>query len=140
MLRIISKCISFRSTFKTASGAFSSDTIFALSSGQGKCGVAVIRVSGPQSKNVLKTVTTLGDPPKPRTAILRSLKHPHTKEVLDKGLVLWFPAPNSFTGEDSFELHVHGGVAVVTSVLKALGSIPTLRLAEPGLLTVASVC
>ncbi|KAJ8911652.1 hypothetical protein NQ315_005998 [Exocentrus adspersus] len=120
----------------------SSHTIFALSSGlfyvilflkgQGKCGVAVIRISGPDSERALQLVTNLSDVPKPRTAILRSITHPRTQEVLDKGLILWFPGPRSFTGEDSFELQVHGGVAVINAVLDALGSIDRLRLAEPG--------
>ncbi|XP_969524.2 tRNA modification GTPase GTPBP3, mitochondrial [Tribolium castaneum] len=106
-------------------------TIYALSSGQGKCGVAVIRVSGASTELALKCLTGLTNP-KPRTAILRSIKHPSSHEVLDKGLVLWFPGPHSFTGEDSCEFHVHGGIAVVSSVLNALGSLPDFRLAEPG--------
>ncbi|RZB39267.1 tRNA modification GTPase GTPBP3, mitochondrial, partial [Asbolus verrucosus] len=70
--------------------------------------------------------------PQPRTAILRSIKHPISKEILDKGLILWFPGPQSFTGEDCCEFHVHGGIAVVNSILDALSSISKLRLAEPG--------
>ncbi|KAJ8953595.1 hypothetical protein NQ318_003019 [Aromia moschata] len=112
--------------------SLSSDTVFALSSGQGKCGVAVIRISGPHASNALKLVTKLQELPKPRTALLKSIVHPVTQEVLDKGLVLWFPGPKSFTGEDSFELQVHGGLAVINAVLNALGSVPKLRLAEPG--------
>nr|CAI5833883.1 unnamed protein product [Callosobruchus analis] len=110
----------------------SSDTIFALSSGQGKCGVAVIRVSGPHSQEALLQLTRLQKLPEPRLAILRSIKHPVSLETLDKGLVIWFPGPKCFTGEDSFELHVHGGLAVVSAVLNALQAIPKLRLAEPG--------
>ncbi|XP_044256219.1 tRNA modification GTPase GTPBP3, mitochondrial [Tribolium madens] len=106
-------------------------TIYALSSGQGKCGVAVIRVSGASTELALQCLTGLSNP-KPRTAILRSIKHPSNHEILDKGLILWFPGPHSFTGEDCCEFHVHGGIAVVNSVLNALGSLPDLRLAEPG--------
>ncbi|CAH1981216.1 unnamed protein product [Acanthoscelides obtectus] len=117
---------------KQCFSTLSSDTIFALSSGQGKCGVAVIRVSGPYSQEALLQLTRLPKLPEPRHALLRSIKHPVSSETLDKGLVIWFPGPRCFTGEDSFELHVHGGLAVVTGVLNALQSIPKLRLAEPG--------
>ena len=73
-----------------------------------------------------------GGVPKPRYASLRQIKHPDTGTVLDKALVFWFPGPNSFSGEDLAEFHVHGGIAVVQSVLQALGSISDFRLAEPG--------
>lgn len=109
-----------------------SQTIYALSSGQGKCGVAVIRVSGSYAPEALKTMLDAPALPKPRYAHLKTIKHPLTKETLDQGLVLWFPGPKSFTGEDCFELQIHGGVAVVSAVLNALGAIPNLRLAKPG--------
>ncbi|KAM8745512.1 5-taurinomethyluridine-[tRNA] synthase subunit GTPB3, mitochondrial isoform 2-T2 [Acanthopagrus schlegelii] len=114
-------------------GLADADTIFALSSGHGRCGVAVIRASGPASATALKCMAGLisGLPP-PRTALLRSITDPQTKEVLDRGLVLWFPAPHSFTGEDSAEFHIHGGSAVITAVLQALGSVPGMRPAEAG--------
>lgn len=70
--------------------------------------------------------------PKPRAAGGRRILHPKTGEVLDRGIVLWFPHPNSFTGEDVAELQLHGGRAVVAAVLAALGEIPGLRMAEPG--------
>ncbi|XP_063056582.1 tRNA modification GTPase GTPBP3, mitochondrial isoform X2 [Engraulis encrasicolus] len=112
------------------------ETIFALSSGQGKCGVAVIRVSGPSSALALRRLTARAAAsqslPTPRKAMLRTLIHPLSKEMLDRGLVLWFPGPHSFTGEDSAEFHVHGGPAVITGVLEALGSLPDLRPAEAG--------
>ncbi|KAF2882293.1 hypothetical protein ILUMI_23858 [Ignelater luminosus] len=108
------------------------DTIFAVSSGQGKCGVAVIRVSGPHAGTALKLLTGVEVLQKPRYAILKNIKNPQNGEVLDKGLVLWFPGPRSFTGEDSCELQVHGGLAVINAILKALGSVKNLRLAEPG--------
>ncbi|XP_030748636.1 tRNA modification GTPase GTPBP3, mitochondrial isoform X2 [Sitophilus oryzae] len=77
-------------------------------------------------------MTNLNNPPIPRNALLRSIRHPISKEVLDRGLILWFPGPNSFTGEDSCEFHVHGGIAVVTGVLDALGSLANFKLAQPG--------
>uniref|UniRef100_A0A3Q0RYW5 GTP binding protein 3, mitochondrial n=1 Tax=Amphilophus citrinellus TaxID=61819 RepID=A0A3Q0RYW5_AMPCI len=114
-------------------GLADADTIFALSSGHGRCGVAVVRVSGPASATSLKYMAgfTQRMPP-PRTALLRSITDPRSKEVLDRGLVLWFPAPHSFSGEDSVEFHIHGGPAVITAVLQALGSVPGLRPAEAG--------
>ncbi|GAA6221279.1 tRNA modification GTPase GTPBP3, mitochondrial isoform X2 [Lates japonicus] len=114
-------------------GLADAETIFALSSGHGRCGVAVIRVSGPASATALRCMAGLTRSlPPPRAALLRSITDPQAKEVLDRGLVLWFPAPHSFTGEDSVEFHIHGGPAVVTAVLQALGSVPGMRPAEAG--------
>ncbi|XP_049791568.1 tRNA modification GTPase GTPBP3, mitochondrial isoform X2 [Schistocerca nitens] len=104
-------------------------TIYALSSGHGKCGVAVVRVSGPKAKEVCHKMAGLSDP-KPRLATLRKIWDPVTKEMLDRGLVIWFPGPRSFTGEDSCELQVHGGPAVVAAVFNALSKIPGFRPAE----------
>ncbi len=105
-------------------------TIFALSSGPGRAGVAVIRVSGPAAGAVLDA---MGSPkPKPRDAAFRTIRHPLTGEVLDRAVVLFFAAPKSETGEDVAEFQVHGGRAVVTAVLAALGQIPGCRMAEPG--------
>ncbi|NXN90884.1 GTPB3 GTPase, partial [Rhinopomastus cyanomelas] len=114
------------------SGEPSGDTIFALSSGHGRCGVAVIRASGPGSRVALQTLTGHPELPPPRVLALRRLRDPNTGETLDHGLVVWFPGPRSFTGEDCAELHVHGGPAVVSGVLRALGRVPGLRPAEPG--------
>ncbi|NXY85015.1 GTPB3 GTPase, partial [Alcedo cyanopectus] len=108
------------------------DTIFALSSGHGRCGVAVIRTSGPGSRGALQSLTGHPQPPPPRVLALRRIRDPNTAEPLDRGLVVWFPGPQSFTGEDCAELHVHGGPAVVSGVLRALGRLPGLRPAEPG--------
>ncbi|XP_051967778.1 tRNA modification GTPase GTPBP3, mitochondrial isoform X2 [Xyrauchen texanus] len=109
------------------------DTIFALSSGQGRCGVAVIRVSGPASALSISCLTSsTRGLPAARTATLRNIIHPQTQELLDRGLVLWFPGPGSFTGEDCAEFHIHGGPAVINGVLQALGSLPGLRPAESG--------
>ncbi|XP_020033828.1 5-taurinomethyluridine-[tRNA] synthase subunit GTPB3, mitochondrial isoform X2 [Castor canadensis] len=107
-------------------------TIFALSSGQGRCGIAVIRTSGPSSSHALRSLTAPRDLPPARSARLRLLSDPRSGEPLDRALVLWFPGPHSFTGEDCVELHVHGGPAVVSGVLQALGSVPGLRPAEAG--------
>lgn len=119
------------------------DTIFALSSGAGvRAGVSVVRISGPQSSEVFRRMATgarADDPlPEPRRAVLRRLRWPGDEaaprggELIDEVLALWFPGPRSFTGEDTVELHTHGSRAVVTATLEALGSLPGLRLAEPG--------
>src|SRR3954463_8973221 len=110
--------------------ALHADTIFALASGRGRAGVAVVRVSGPAAGVALQS---LAGPefPKPRTATLRKLSS-GTGESIDDALVLWFPAPASFTGEDAAEFHVHGGRAVVEALLGSLGEISGLRPAEAG--------
>ncbi|MEX1147572.1 MAG: tRNA uridine-5-carboxymethylaminomethyl(34) synthesis GTPase MnmE, partial [Sphingomonadales bacterium] len=107
------------------------DTIFALSSGRGRAGVAVIRVSGPGAGAVIGDLAP-NTPLKPRHAVLAWLIDPQTGDRLDQALVLWFPGPNSFTGEDVAEFHVHGGVAVVDGVLDALSTMAGCRAAEPG--------
>ncbi|KAH0508414.1 tRNA modification GTPase GTPBP3, mitochondrial [Microtus ochrogaster] len=107
-------------------------TIFALSSGQGRCAIAVIRTSGPASGIALRSLTASREPPPARSARLYLLRHPLSGEPLDRALVLWFPGPRSFTGEDCVEFHMHGGPAVVSGVLQALGSVPGLRPAEAG--------
>ncbi|MBS0240916.1 MAG: tRNA uridine-5-carboxymethylaminomethyl(34) synthesis GTPase MnmE [Proteobacteria bacterium] len=105
-------------------------TIFALSSGRGRAGVAVIRVSGPAAGIVLDRMAA----PRPasRRAAFRRIVHPQTGELLDAALVLFFAAPKSETGEDIAELQLHGSPAVVRAVLGALATIPACRLAEPG--------
>ena len=105
-------------------------TIFALSSAPGRAGVAIVRVSGPEAGTVLNVMAP--SRPKPRMAAGRAIRHPTTGETLDRGIVIWFPAPKSFTGEDVAELQLHGGRAVVKAVLEALGHVPGSRLAEPG--------
>lgn len=105
-------------------------TIFALSSAPGRAGVSVVRISGPRAG---EAIDALAPPrPKPRAAALRSIRDPGTEEVLDQGLVLWFPAPRSETGEDMAELHLHGGPAIVRAVLACLARQTGCRLAEPG--------
>ncbi len=105
-------------------------TIYALSSAPGRAGVAVIRVSGPAAGEALQAFA--GTLPAPRMASLRELRHPTTGALLDRALVLWFPAPASFTGEDVAELHVHGGRAVIDAVLSALSEVGDTRPAEAG--------
>ncbi|MAY65665.1 MAG: tRNA uridine-5-carboxymethylaminomethyl(34) synthesis GTPase MnmE [Rhodospirillaceae bacterium] len=110
----------------------SGHTIFALASGGARAGVAVIRLSGPGAAAAL-TALAPGKPlADPRRAVLRALRDPATGEVLDQALVLFFPGPGSFTGEDVAEFHLHGGPAVVEGVLAALGQVAGLRPAEAG--------
>ena len=106
-------------------------TIFALSSGPGVSGVAIIRISGFETQNVIKTLTGR-DLPKPRMASLRKINNINTSELIDEGLILWFPGPESYTGEDMAEIQVHGGKAVVMAVQKEISKIKNCRLAEPG--------
>lgn len=107
-----------------------SETIFALASAAGRAGIAVVRLSGTQTEAALESLGCRL--PLPRKATRTRFADPVTGEILDDGLLLWFPAPHSFTGEDVAELHVHGGRAVVDSVLMALSSVAGLRPAEPG--------
>jgi tRNA modification GTPase len=104
------------------------DTIFAVASGAGRAAIAVMRLSGPDCARVLRALS--GRLPAPRHASLRRLHQPGS-EVLDQALVLWFPGPASYTGEDCAELHLHGGRAVVAGVADALVTLGA-RPAEPG--------
>ena len=106
-------------------------TIYALSSGPGVSGVAVIRISGPDSSEVLKLLTE-HELPDARVATLRKINNINTSELIDEGLVLWFPGPQSYTGEDMVEIHIHGGKAVVEALLNTLSKVKSCRLAEPG--------
>ncbi len=105
-----------------------SDTIYALSSGAPPAAVAVVRISGPGADPALEALA--GGLPEPRRATVAALRR--DGEVLDRALVLRFPGPESATGEDVAELHLHGGRAVTAAVLAALGEIDGLRAAEPG--------
>ncbi|MDJ0391232.1 tRNA uridine-5-carboxymethylaminomethyl(34) synthesis GTPase MnmE [Roseomonas sp. E05] len=105
------------------------DTIFALASGAGRAAVSLLRLSGSESGAILQQLA--GGLPKARRASLRRLRHPATGEVLDEALVLWFPGPRSYTGEDAAELHLHGGRAVREGVVEALLACGA-RPAEPG--------
>jgi tRNA modification GTPase len=106
------------------------DTIVALASGLGRAAIAVIRISGPRARDVVDALC--GGAPEPRRASLRRLRDPRSGALLDRGLVLWFEGPASFTGEDMVELHVHGSRAVVQSVIDAALTLDGTRLAEPG--------
>lgn len=106
----------------------SDDTIFALASGLGRTAISVVRVSGPASGQMLARLC--GSVPKPRVASLRSLRN-DAGALLDRALVLWLPAPGSYTGEDSAELHLHGGRAVLSAVTDALLACAA-RPAGPG--------
>jgi tRNA modification GTPase len=106
------------------------DTIFAPASGFGRAAVAVIRLSGPGTRGVLHAIA--GGVPEARRMSLRRLIDPATGEVLDQALVVFFPAPSSFTGEDQAELQIHGGFAVRQAVLRVLGAWPNFRAAEAG--------
>ena len=90
-------------------------TIYALSSGPGIPGVAVLRVSGIETSKVVKLITN-DDLPTPRIAPLRKMNNINTNELIDEGLVIWFPGPQSYTGEDLAEFHVHGSRAVVSAL------------------------
>ena len=106
-------------------------TIYALSSGPGISGVAVIRVSGKETISVIKALTG-NDLPRPRLATLRKINNSNTFELIDEGIILWFPGPQSYTGEDMVELHVHGSKAVVQAIQKSISQVKDCRLAEPG--------
>jgi tRNA modification GTPase len=108
----------------------STDTIFAPATASGRAGVAVIRISGPKTAKALARLDVIVPPPRLLSRAI--LKDPASGESLDDGLIAWFPAPRSFTGEDVAELHIHGGRAVVESVLAALNGIGGLRPAEAG--------
>jgi tRNA modification GTPase len=107
-----------------------SDTIFALSSGRPPAAIAVIRISGPRARHALQALT--GRLPEPRRAALARVRDRESGEVLDEALALFFPGPNSETGEDTAELQLHGGRAVIAGVLDALGRLEGLRPAEAG--------
>ena len=106
-------------------------TIYALSTGPGISGVAIIRISGPEASNVITSLTGK-EIPKPRMATLRKINNINTSELIDEGIVLWFPGPDSYTGEDMAEIHVHGGKAGILAVQKEISKVKNCRLAEPG--------
>ena len=106
-------------------------TIYALSSGAGISGVAVIRISGEKTKEIIRQITGR-ELPKPRIASLNKIREIKTKELIDEGIIIWFPGPDSYTGEDMAELHVHGSSAVIKSILDNISKINNCRLAEAG--------
>ena len=106
-------------------------TIYALSSGPGISGVAVVRVSGKETAEVVKKLTG-EELPSPRVATLKKFNKIDTNELIDEGVIIWFPGPNSYTGEDLAEFHVHGSRAVVRALHSSISKIKNCRLAEPG--------
>ena len=105
------------------------DTIFAQATAQGRAGVCVIRISGPQAFFIAETIAQ--PLPAPRVAAVRAITDADG-QVIDRALVLTFEGPNSFTGEDTVELHLHGSIAVLRAVLALLSGFDGTRLAEPG--------
>ena len=106
-------------------------TIYALSSGPGISGLAVIRISGKDTKKVIKYLTGK-NLPKPRVATLRKIIGKNNSELIDEGIILWFPAPQSYTGEDMAEFHIHGSRAVINAIHDIISNIKNCRMAEPG--------
>ena len=106
-------------------------TIYALSSGPGISGIAVIRVSGQDTSKVIELMTGK-HVPKPRVATLRKINKINTSELIDEGIILWFPGPESYTGEDMAEIQVHGSKAVIDALHSNISKIENCRLAEPG--------
>jgi len=106
-------------------------TIYALSSGPGVSGIAVIRISGQETSKAIELLTGKSVP-KPRLATLRKINKINTSELIDEGIILWFPGPESYTGEDMAEIQVHGSKAVIDALHSSISSIENCRLAEPG--------
>ena len=105
--------------------------IYALSTGPGISGIAIVRVSGPSTDKVIKLLTG-EDVPKPRLATIRKINKINTSELIDEGIILWFPGPESYTGEDMAEFHIHGSKAVIDALHASISEIENCRLAEPG--------
>jgi tRNA modification GTPase len=106
------------------------DTIFACATAPGRAGIAIIRISGPRARAALE-LFAVAPPPARRLAIVAFLD-PKTGEALDRGMVAWFQAPRTYTGEDLVEFHIHGSSAVLSAITEILGQAPGFRLAEPG--------
>ena len=106
-------------------------TIFALSTGSVKAGIAIVRISGKDTKTVIKKLTRISSVT-PRKATMCNFYDYDNDAVIDKGLIIWFPAPNSFTGEDLAEFHIHGSQAVISALLSSISKFESCRLAEPG--------
>ncbi len=106
-------------------------TIYALSTGPGVSGVAIVRVSGKDTKKVIELLTNKA-PIAPRVATLRKINKISTSELIDEGIVLWFPGPESYTGEDMAEFHIHGSKAVIDALHASISEVESCRLAEPG--------
>ncbi len=112
-------------------GKDAADTIFALASAPGRAGIAVFRISGARARDVFAQLCRCAVPPQ-RHATRVQLFDPQSRDAVEDGLALWFPAPRSFTGEDVVELHLHGGRASIAAALDLLARLPGARLAEGG--------
>ena len=106
-------------------------TIFALSTGPGISGVAIIRVSGPETSKVIELLTNKIIP-SPRVATLRKINKINSSELIDEGIILWFPGPQSYTGEDMAEFHIHGSKPAIEALHASILQVENCRLAEPG--------
>jgi len=106
-------------------------SIYALSTGPGVSGIAIVRVSGKETAAVIKLITGT-ELPTPRMATLRKFSKINTFELIDEGIILWFPGPESYTGEDMAEFHIHGSKAVVEALQASISEVDNCRLAEPG--------
>ena len=106
-------------------------SIYALSTGPGVSGIAIVRVSGKETTAVIKLITGK-ELPTPRMATLRKFNKINTSELIDEGIILWFPGPESYTGEDMAEFHIHGSKAVVEALQASISEVDNCRLAEPG--------
>jgi len=106
-------------------------TIYALSTGPGISGIAIIRVSGEDTKKVIELLTNAAIP-EPRVATLRKINKINTSDLIDEGIILWFPGPESYTGEDMVEFHIHGSKAVIDALHASISKVANCRLAEPG--------
>ncbi|MDA9860807.1 tRNA uridine-5-carboxymethylaminomethyl(34) synthesis GTPase MnmE [Candidatus Pelagibacter sp.] len=106
-------------------------SIYALSTGPGISGIAIVRVSGEDTKKVIKLLTNV-ELPKPRVATLRKINKINTSELIDEGIILWFPGPESYTGEDMAEFHIHGSKAVIDALHHSISKVENCRLAEAG--------
>jgi tRNA modification GTPase len=106
-------------------------TIYALSTGPGISGIAIVRISGEDTKKVIQMLTN-APVPEPRIVTLRKINKINTSELIDEGIILWFPGPASYTGEDMAEFHIHGSKAVIDALHSSISEVENCRLAEPG--------
>jgi tRNA modification GTPase len=106
-------------------------TIYALSTGPGISGIAIVRVSGAKASLVIKKLTG-SEVPVPRLATIKKINKINSSELIDEGIILWFPGPESYTGEDMVEFHIHGSKAVIEALHLSISKIDDCRLAEPG--------
>ena len=105
--------------------------IYALSSGRGPSGIAIIRLSGKDTLKIAQLISKEKNI-KSREANLCKFYNPTNNKIIDEGLILWFPGPNSYTGEDLAEFHIHGSNAVIGLFLDVLSKQANSRMAEPG--------